>query len=168
MSEYLYAKGLVLVENFLTHQEELDILSHIPETISVNKHTRNSIRRYGSKMPYKNQIESEVIPDYLDRLSQKIFDTGYLVVKPNSVSINEYLTGNAIAPHIDSIESGSIISIISLLSEATMCFSLNNKEYTVVIQPRSLIQLKDEIRYKWKHAILPVKNKRYSIVFRNG
>lgn len=168
MSEYLYTKGLVLVENFLTHQEELNILSHIPETMPIHKHTRNSIRRYGSKTPYRNQIESETIPDYLDLLCQKIFDTGYLVVRPNSVSINEYLIGNAIAPHIDSMESGSIISIISLLSEATMCFSLNNEEYTVLIQPRSLIQLKDEIRYKWKHSILPVKNKRYSIVFRNG
>lgn len=168
MIEDLYTKGLVLVNNFLDEQEELRVLSNIPETPIINKQTRNSIRRYGSKIPYKNQIESDTIPDYLDKLCDKIFDAGYLTTKPNSVSINEYLSGNSISPHIDSLESGKIITILSLLSEATMVFSMNNIKHSVNILPRSLIQLKDEIRYKWKHAILPVKHKRYSIVFRNG
>lgn len=168
MIEYLYVNGLVLVENFLTNSEELEIVSKIPETPSINKHTRNSVRRYGSKTPYKNQIESEIIPEYLDKISLKIVSQGYLTDKPNSVSINEYLTGNSIAPHIDSLESGEIITIVSLLCNATMIFTFDSIEHKLDIPSRSLIQLKDELRYKWKHSILPVKSKRYSIVFRNG
>lgn len=164
----LYNKGLVLCPDFLTVSEELDIESHIPKSPKLNQHTRNSIKRYGSDIPYKNQIESTTIPEYLDNLSNKIVEYGFLSLKPNSISINEYLTGNAIAPHIDSLESGPIITIVSLLSDAMMEFSIADIKHTILVPARSLIQLKDEIRFKWKHAILPVKFKRYSIVFRNG
>lgn len=164
----LYNLGLVLVPDFLTESEEQSIVSNIPPTRISKTSVRNSIRRYGSKIPYKNQIESETIPFYLDNLSQKIVDHGLLYSKPNSVSINEYLNGNAISPHIDSLDSGPIITIISLLSEATMVFEYCDQKNSIIIPPRSLLQLKDDIRYKWQHSILPVKNKRYSIVFRNG
>lgn len=167
-NEELYSRGLVIVENFLTSYEELELVNNIPETPQISKQNRNSIRRYGSNIPYKNQIVSTTIPDYLDKLCQKIVDEEYLPVKPNSVSINEYLIGNSIAPHIDSKESGEIITIISLLSDADMMFSLNDIHYIVHIPARSLMQLKNEIRYNWKHSILPVQAKRYSIVFRNG
>lgn len=168
MTTDLFDKGLVVVHQFLTEQEENEVLQNIFPTPFINKHTRNSIKRYGSKEPYKNQIESTIIPDYLEYLCTKIVDRGFLDIKPNSVSINEYLTGNSIAAHIDSLESGKVISIISLLSDAEMVFSFGNIQSIVQIPRRSLIQLKDEIRYKWKHSILPVKSKRYSIVFRNG
>lgn len=164
----LYSNGLLLIENFISKSEEKDIVSNIPPTIDLNKNTRNSIRRYGSNVPYKNQIESSDIPQYLGKLCVKIFEKGLLQIVPNSVSINEYLVGNSIAPHIDSPESGEVITIISLLSDANMVFSKNDIEQKIIIPARSLIQLRDEVRYNWKHSILPVKSKRYSIVFRNG
>lgn len=164
----LYSLGLLLIPEFLTESEELTVLSSIPQTQVINKHTRNSIKRYGSNIPYKNQIESDTIPKYLESLSDKIISNNLLKIRPNSVSINEYVIGNAIAPHIDSMESGEVITIISLLSDATMVFTKDDLEQNIVIPSRSLIQLKNEIRYQWKHSILPVKNKRYSIVFRNG
>lgn len=162
--------GLILIPDFLTESEEKEIVSQIPES-QYKKRTseRNSIRRFGSNIPYKNQIESNIIPDYLDKIAQKLVDNKLLLVKPNSVSINEYLPGNAIAPHIDSIESGPIITILSLLSDATMVLNHPTKEEQQILVPRlSILQLKNEIRYSWTHSILPVQNKRYSIVFRNG
>jgi alkylated DNA repair dioxygenase AlkB len=164
----LYDKGLVLCTEFLDISEELEIESHIPKTPKINQNTRNSIKRYGSNVPYKNQIESTTIPQYLESLSTKIVERGLLLSKPNSISINEYLPGNSIAPHIDSLESGQIITIISLLSDAIMVFSKNDEQYKITIPSRSIMQLKDEIRFEWKHSIEPVKLKRYSIVFRNG
>lgn len=168
INQDLYTKGLILVENFLNTYEESEIIKNIPETPQISKQNRNSIRRYGSNIPYKNQMISEVIPEYLDILSKKIVNEKYLSIKPNSISINEYLVGNSIAPHIDSKESGEIITIISLLSGADMLFSLDDIHHIIHIPARSILQLKDEIRYLWKHSILPVPSKRYSIVFRNG
>jgi alkylated DNA repair dioxygenase AlkB len=164
----LYSLGLVLVENFLTEKEELEIVSNIPESKIIKNSGRNSIRRYGSNIPYKNQMQSDIIPDYLDNISDKIVKYGLLSIKPNSISINEYLKGNSITAHIDSIQSGSVITILSLLSDATMVFEYKDNIEQVVIPRLSLLQLKNDIRYKWTHAVLPVKNKRYSIVFRNG
>lgn len=166
---YLHSLGLILIPDFLTEDDEANIVSNIPESkIHKRSSQRNSIKRFGSNVPYKNQIESNTIPDFLDQIAQKIVDAGLLTIKPNSVSINEYLTGNAIEPHIDSIESGPIITIVSLLSDATMVLANGKEKHEIIVPKQSILQLKDDIRYKWTHAILPVKNKRYSIVFRNG
>jgi alkylated DNA repair dioxygenase AlkB len=164
----LNSLGLILIPDFLTESEEHDIVCNIPESKAKRGSDRNSIRRFGSNVPYKNQMSSDIIPDYLDRIGQKLFDKQLLPIKPNSISINEYLPENSIAPHIDSIESGPIITVLSLLSDATMVLSNRDKDYSIIIPRLSILQLKDEIRYKWTHSILPVKSKRYSIVFRNG
>jgi alkylated DNA repair dioxygenase AlkB len=166
----LHSLGLILIPDFLTESEEQDIVSRIPESKGKKRSSeRNSVRRFGSNTPYKNQIESSIIPDYLDRIGQKLVESQLLLVKPNSISINEYLPGNAIAPHIDSIESGPIITILSLLSDATMVLNHPRQQEQQILVPKlSILQLKDEIRYSWTHAILPVQHKRYSIVFRNG
>jgi alkylated DNA repair dioxygenase AlkB len=163
--------GLNLIEEFISEKEEKFIISNIGEpkkNINRSKLLRNSIKRYGSSLPYENDMVSAIIPKYLDDISQKIVDKGYLDIKPNSVSINEYLKGNAIAPHIDSLTSGEIISVLSLLSDATMVFHKNEDEFSIKLPRRSLVQIRDEIRYNWKHSVLPVSDTRYSIVFRLG
>ena len=164
----LSSQGLVLVPDFLSKPEEDIIISNIPPTKTMKGSSRNSIRRYGSNIPYKNQMISDTIPEYLDSVSLKIVSNGFLTDRPNSISINEYLPGNSIPPHIDSIESGPLITIISLMSDAMMVLAFQEKSHTILVPARSLLQLKDEIRYKWTHSILPVRDKRYSIVFRNG
>ena len=168
MMNLLNSLGLVVVPDFLNKSEEDNIISNIPVTKIIKGSTRNSIRRYGSNTPYKNQMISDAIPEYLDNIALKIVNSGFLINKPSSISINEYLPGNSIAPHIDSLESGPEITIVSLLSDAIMVLALNNESHSVIVPARSLLQLKHEIRYKWTHSIMPVEKKRYSIVFRNG
>jgi hypothetical protein len=43
----------------------------------------------------------------------------------------------------------------------------NSDDIVQELYPKSLVQMKDEIRNEWTHEILPVKNLRYSIVFRS-
>lgn len=164
--------GLYIHQNFISVSEENNLIEKLDLShtdVSVQKGgVRSSIKRYGSSSPYKNQIVSTTIPDYLDNISTRIANEGLLQTKPNSVSINTYYPGNAIAPHIDSLESGPIISILSLLSDATMVFTQDKEMFSVIVPRRSLLQLKDSIRYNWQHSILPVSSKRYSVVFRLG
>jgi hypothetical protein len=163
--------GLTLIENFISEKEEKEILSNFdpPKRVSSRSTARNSIKRYGSSVPYEQQIISDIIPKYLDKIAQKIVKKGYLDIKPNSISINEYLSGNSIAPHIDSLTSGEIISILSLSSDATMVFNKDDsEEFEIKLPRRSLVQMRDEIRYEWKHSVPPVSSLRYSIVFRLG
>lgn len=162
--------GLFIYNNFLSKDEEKNILDQIEPTIVKNRKgsDRNSVRRYGSNTPYKNQMVSDTIPLYLDCICDRLVSQNLLEKKPNSVSINEYCIGNGIAPHIDSLNSGKIITVLSLMSDAIMVFSNEFQEFSIKIPRLSITQMKDEIRYKWKHSVLPVKEKRYSIVFRNG
>ena len=159
--------GLKIIENFITEEEEQLILSQIDKSPSKkNQKSRNAIKRYGSSAPYKGNIVSKNIPEFLEFLSDKIVESGHLEVKPDSVSINEYMVGQQIDYHIDSKDSGPIISILSLLSPATMMFKYKREEKSIIIQPRTLIQMSGDIRDKWQHAIAPVENTGYSIVFR--
>jgi alkylated DNA repair dioxygenase AlkB len=164
------ALGLKLITDFISESEEKEILSNLspPKKTTKSKLLRNSIKRYGSSLPYETDMISDTVPDYLDKISQKIVDAGYLEIKPNSVSINEYLKGNAIAPHIDSKTSGEVISVLSLLSDATMVFTKDTETFSIQLPSRSLVQIRNEIRYDWKHSVPPVKDIRYSIVFRLG
>ena len=162
------ALGLKVIKDFITSEEESAILSNIKTGKRKSTGERNNILRYGSNLPYKSSIVSHVVPDFLDIISDKLVSSGHLPIKPNSVTINEYLTGQFISPHIDSLTSGPIISIIGLMGSASMKFSLLKNNFILEFPPRCLVQMSDEIRYKWKHSILPVKENRYSMVFRYG
>lgn len=162
--------GLSIIDDFILEEKESSLLEIIDDKkLHVSKRKdRNSIKRYGSDVPYRANMVSQTIPDYLDDISLKIFESGFLSQKPDSVSINEYLIGQEIRPHIDSPSSGDVIVVLSLMSDAQMKFNNKNESFIVELKPRSLVVMKNEIRYKWMHSILPVKSKRYSIVFRCG
>lgn len=160
--------GLSIIDDFISEEQESSILEIIDDKkphVSKRK-DRNSIKRYGSDLPYRANMVSQTIPDYLEDIGLKIFESGFLNQKPDSISINEYLIGQEIKPHIDSPKSGDVIVVLSLLSDAQMKFNNKTESFIVELKPRSLVVMKNEMRYKWMHSILPVKSKRYSIVFR--
>ena len=160
--------GLKLILNFITEEEEKTLVEKFPKFTQKTTKGRNSIQRFGSDLPYKSNIVSKKIPEHLIFLSDRIMEQNLLDVAPNSISINEYCIGQSITPHIDSKTSGKIITILSLLSDATMVFEKNKINQSLVLPARSLVQMSGEIRNEWMHSIKPVENFRYSIVFRCG
>ena len=161
-------EGFIIKLDFISAEEEKDLLLLL-ETEQKPKHAstrRNSVRRYGSKKPYNSNMVSESVPEFFLPLQKKLVTEGYLNDIPDAVSVNEYLIGQGIEQHIDSVASGPIISILSLGSDAIMKFEQKEKSLSFDIPARSLIQLKGEARDKWTHGIEPVKNIRYSVVFR--
>lgn len=158
--------GLSLFMDFISSEEEADILSRISKDSPKNQTHRNSIQRFGKSEPYPNHVVSSKIPEYLDAIADRLRATGITTNKAKSITINQYFPGQAIAPHIDSPESGRTIVVLSLSSDAVMTFTRGDDEQTVVLPSRSVIRLRDEARDLWKHAIEPVQGERYSIVFR--
>lgn len=175
-NEILKKIGVTFIEDFISKEEEEAVLSKIGPSKNYNtskhktknKKNRNFIRRYGSAEPYGGNIVSTTIPDFLKTLSEKIVASGLLEKEPNSITINEYLQGQEITPHIDSPKSGKVITIVSLLGSANMILSYKSEKISIFLPPRSLIQLSKESREKWNHAIEPVPDRRYSIVFRDS
>lgn len=159
-------RGLKVIEDFITHDEEREILEMLKPTPKRSTTERNSIKRYGA-VTYNNYMKGD-IPDFLKKIAEKLVVEKHLWMIPDSISINEYQKGQVVKPHIDNAESGSVISVVSLLSEATMKMEMGNESFFVELPPRSLLQLRDEFRFSWKHSIEPVKSARYSIVFRQS
>lgn len=162
--------GINIIPDFITNDEENDILSHIKPKDPASRPVagRNRIERYGSSVPYNNYISSRTIPEFLDRISTKLLESRLVKTRPLSVTLNEYFPGQRIGAHVDSKESGEVITILCLLSDATMVFQKKNEEFSLLLPARSLVQLMGEIRWEWTHAIPVIENKRYSLVFRQS
>ena len=163
--------GLYFAEDFISAEEESVLLPQLVGHQPRKAQTcdgRNCVQRYGSRVPYNNHMVSETIPVYLDVLCQRLVECNLVTQKPDSVTVNEYLKGQVIKPHVDAPAGGPAITVLSLGTPAVMRFRRKNVEqfYDVNLAPRSLIQLREELRYQWTHEILPVAAKRYSLVFR--
>lgn len=151
---------LEIINGFITKEQEQEILTNIPVGEKKNKKERNNIIRYGSNIPYKNNVISVEIPEYLAKFSQLIdFD---------SVTINEYFPKQEIAYHVDSKQSGEIITVLSLLGEARMNFRQGSKGFHITLLPRTLIKLQGDLRWNWEHSISHINTQRYSLVFRKS
>jgi len=165
----LIALGLTFVPEFLTAAEEKTLIPLLLVPVPVGLRTqpkRNRVQRYGSSVPYDTHMLSASIPEHFVALGAKLVAQNLLAVPPDSITVNEYLKGDIIQAHIDAPAGGPVITVLSLGSAATMLLRRREKSYTVVLPPRSLIQMRDDLRYKWTHEILPVAATRYSVVFR--
>ena len=158
--------GLQLFIEFITPQEEKNLVASFVETTPKKTTGRNSIRRFGSKLPYRANMVSEEIPEQFNFLLDRLTERELMPIRPDSVAVNEYLRGQGIQAHIDSRESGRVITVLSLASSATMIFTNRKEAKKLELPPRCLLQMKDEARTLWKHAIEPVQKTRYSVVFR--
>lgn len=162
--------GLALHPDFITESEEVELLMYIrlymPSRPRVGVYDRNAIVRFGSEKPFKD-VRDRKIPEVFNRLCIKLAQGRYTTTQPDSVTINEYYPGQAIKPHIDPRECGPVITVLSLAAPATMVFTKAGEAPRGVALPaRSLVQMRDSIRYDWQHEIEPVRDLRYSIVFR--
>ena len=156
----------------LTIKPELDILSIEEESELLdkllNEHgTRSNGRttlRYGNSIYGHTKLDP--IPEYLLNLSNKLIDKKILNTLPEDITINTYYPGDSIPAHIDKIDAGPVITILSLLSEANLILTYGLRKQIITLPSRSIIQLKGVYRTHWKHSIEKLKQKRISIVFR--
>lgn len=146
-----------IIESFVDQNFENEILKMIPEKISNTKE-RNQVIRYGSRKPYPSDIKSDIIPNLFLSIKDIKFD---------SVTINEYKAGQRIDWHIDKVDGGKDIYIISLLSDAVLKFRKDNEVKEFPLPRYSLAIMSDELRYEWEHGLFAPLD-RISVVFRNS
>lgn len=62
-------------------------------------------------------------------------------------------------PHIDCIPCfGDTICSLSLLETCEMILVKDNTKHSIILEPRSIVTLQGEARYKWKYSILQRKS----------
>jgi len=178
--------GLQYIENFISNAEEQELVNHIDESIWLGDLKRR-VQHYGYKYDYrKRNIDHSMflgdIPNWVEKIANRLVEKGFMSETPDQIIVNEYLPGQGIADHIDcepcfknSIISLSLCSnIVMQLKEKT---NRNNK-VEALLEPKSLIVIKDEARYLWTHGIPSRKvdtfkgqkierQRRISLTFRN-
>jgi len=149
--------------NILSIEEEIDLLDKLSNEQGIKTNSRTLIR-YGNSVYGNDKLDP--IPEYLLDLSNKLINRKVLDALPKDITINTYYPGDSIPAHIDKIEAGPVITILSLLSDATLILTYGSKKEKILLPSRSVIQLKGVYRTHWKHSIEKLKDKRISIVFR--
>ena len=147
-------KGLSYFPGYITKDEEKYFIDFINQQ-DWNSDLKRRTQHYGYKYPYDTKdklikttpIPKEFIP-LIERLNKqfgRVFD---------QVIVNEYLPGQGISGHIDhpKLFKDTVISL-SLGSPCIMNFEMEDDKVEKVLDERSLVVLRDEARYKWKHSI---------------
>lgn len=150
--------GLAYVPDFITPQQEASLISTIDAQDWLTDLKRR-VQHYGWRYDYKAKRISEdlrlgELPDWLAGYCKKLHIDGYFSQMPDQVIINEYLAGQGITPHIDCVPCfGDTIASLSLGSPCVMELSKDSQKRPLLLEPRSLVVLSGEARYRWKHAI---------------
>ncbi len=150
------APGLRLLPNFISKEEEMDLLKSINKQ-SWGTQLSRRVQHYGYRYDYKNKNLAEKLGDLpewsefiVDRIQHTLAETN---TKFNQMIINEYKPGQGIAAHTDSKMFGPIIVSLSLGSDTVMRFVCKADKTDLVLPRRSLLILQDEARYNYTHEI---------------
>ena len=144
--------GLSYVPDFITAREEHTLIETIDQKPWLNDLKRR-VQHYGYNYDYKARTVTPSsyigpLPEWVELVAQK------LPFKADQVIVNEYLSGQGISAHVDCVACfGDMIASLSLGSGAMMQFTNAGHKEEIYLEPRSLIILSGEARYKWTHAI---------------
>lgn len=167
--------GVKQTRDFIDAQEENFLIDEIkrcptPDDRAVKQECdRTKVIRFGHD--YNDPPKPcESIPNWLIAFCEDA-----ALVPFNSVTVNFYDRGAGIPAHVDHVKRfGPVISILSLGAPAILRLwrprqseEENMAWVDVPMEPRSLVQLTKDSRYKWRHSVPCVRNPRWSIVFRH-
>lgn len=157
--------GLIYIPDFIDPDEEallLETINHQPWL----KDLKRRVQHYGYKYDYAAQSLDQsaylgALPDWLNTLAERLVRDSLFTKVPEQVIINEYQPGQGISYHRDSVGCfGDTIASLSLASAAVMNFrnTETGDKRDLLLEPKSLVVMKDIARYEWQHAIPDRKN----------
>lgn len=177
-NEEINIPGLTYIPNYIPIEYASKLIRLI-DANTWNLDLKRRTQRYGYKYDYNaRSLDSSyylgAMPYWIDELCSKLHGAGTFIEKPDQVIINEYMPGQGIASHIDCVPCfEGIICSLSLFSGCIMHLTNDNVKKSIYLEPRSLLILKGDARYKWKHGIAARKNdngvkqqRRISLTFR--
>lgn len=158
-------KGLTLRQNYITPAEETKLLTSIDNSEWLLDLKRR-VQHYGYRYDYRSRridvsMKIGVLPVWANELAVRLKQEGYFQSIPDQVIVNEYEIGQGISPHIDCEPCfEDTIASLSLNTTAVMNFThaITDEKVPVFLPQRSLVIMKGESRYDWKHSI-PARKK---------
>lgn len=153
-------KGLQYIPSFITRSEEINLIGAINSEPWLDDLKRR-VQHYGYKYDYRARSLNYSmflgnLPVWVYPILRKIRHRNIIHEDADQLIVNEYLPGQGIANHVDCQPCfGETIFSLSLGSTCVMDFiNIETKEVkSILLEPRSLIVMSDEARYKWSHGI---------------
>jgi alkylated DNA repair dioxygenase AlkB len=177
-NENVNISGLTYIPSYISSEYQEKLLKII-DTQEWNLDLKRRTQHYGYKYDYTSRsIDPSYylgdMPYWIDELCSKLHRDAIFIEKPDQVIINEYMPGQGIVPHLDCATCfGGIICSLSLASGCVMDLINGDAEKSIYLEPQSLLILKSDSRYKWKHGIAARKSdngvkrqRRLSLTFR--
>lgn len=161
--------GLAYVSEYITPAEEAGLIHTIDAKPWITELKRR-VQHYGYRYDYKaRSVTPEsylgALPDWLSAYADRLRADGFFPSQPDQVIVNEYRPGQGIAPHIDCMPCFTdTIASLSLGSPCVMEFTNveTQDKISVLLEPRSLVVLSGDARYRWQHAIPHRKTDRHN------
>jgi alkylated DNA repair protein (DNA oxidative demethylase) len=169
--------GLIFAPEFLTQNEELDLLAFVNgmEFRSLQMHgvtAKRRIKQFGWHYAFESYklTPADPIPTAFASIQARSATlAGIDSSEWAEALVTEYPAGSGIGWHRDAPAFG-IIAGISLHGACRMRFQtgagLTRMTSAIDLPPRSIYLLTGEVRTKWQHMIPPTRELRYSITFR--
>jgi len=167
------------------HEYQLDGLQYLADFISPVEHDlllnaidthpwlddlKRRVQHYGYKYDYKqhkvnHSMKIADLPPFLKTFADRLQKQGFFNDTPDQVIVNEYLPGQGITDHIDCPPCfADTVASLSLGSTCVMNFTNKDNKNDIVkylLEKNSIVILKGNARYNWKHGIKMVKNDKY-------
>ncbi len=156
----LLPPGAAYVPQFIPSTQALDLVDLLDGGVWSGELKRR-VQHFGYRYDYKARaVTSDAylghLPLWLQALGQHLVAAGHFDELPDQVIANEYLPGQGISAHVDCEPcfSDTIVSL-SLLSSCEMVFreKASGARRGVILEPCSLVIMKDRARYAWTHEI---------------
>ncbi|CAB4406646.1 unnamed protein product [Rhizophagus irregularis] len=160
-SDKVEIPGLILIEDFITVKQEKNILQHVYSTKSWIPVQDRIVLHYGYSFNYDlNEVGPKLsnleLPSYMNPLLEKLNKLFPSMPKFEQLTIQLYPVGTGIPPHMDHHSSfGPNVIAFSLENPVIMEFKnlKTDKVVNIDLPRRSLMMLKDDVRYAWSHAV---------------
>ena len=144
--------GLVYVPEYVTAEQEHQLVALIDARPWDTQWKR---RRQPYGVSYGKVGDMPPIPDWGQQLADRLLAGGVTDTPFDQMLVNEYLPGQGIALHRDYQPFGRTVVSLSLLSGCVMDFRhpADGRRERLLLEPRSLLVLRDAARYDWQHGI---------------
>lgn len=162
-------EGLKYVQKFVSASDESKLLA-ASDTEPWLSDLKRRVQHYGYRYAYKARIVDPSmylgpLPNWIHPLAARLVSEGHMPTIPDQVIVNEYMPGQGISSHVDCVPCfGPVLCSLSLGSQCVMdlaCVESGEKQ-SIFLEPRSLLVLSGDARYKWRHAIPGRKTDKFS------
>lgn len=161
--------GLAYIPAYVDPEEQQALLSAVDAAPWLSD-LRRRVQHYGYRYDYSRKALDESLflgplPPWAAPFAARLHADGHIAALPDQLIVNEYLPGQGIASHIDCVPCfGDTVVSLSLGSPCVMDLS-HAQERTVaslLLEPGSLLIMREEARYAWRHGIAARKTDHYA------